>query len=100
MFGHDLPFWLAVIGATLVKLFTSPFTSFWRALATVFAAVFSAYIFTDPAVAWLDLDPFTYTAPMAALLALTGEGLMRLIMASANDPAKLFELFRQWRSGK
>lgn len=97
MYDHDLTFWLAVVGATVIKLFTSPYTSFWRALATVFAAVFSAYIFTDPVTLWLKLDPLTYTTPIAALLALTGEGVMRLLMSSANDPGKLLELFRQWR---
>lgn len=100
MFGHDIGFWLAVIGATLVKLLTSPYHSFLRAVVTVFAAVFSAYVFTGPAIQWLGLTPETYTAPVAALLALTGEGLMRLVMASSNDPGRLFELFRQWRGGK
>lgn len=100
MFGHDIGFWLAVIGATLVKLLTSPYHSFLRAAVTVFAAVFAAYIFTEPTVKWLGLEPETYTTPVAALLALTGEGLMRLGMASSNDPGKLFELLRQWRGGK
>jgi len=100
VFGHDLSFWLAVLGATAVKLFTSPYGGVLRVLATIFAALFSAYVFTGPVVQWLGLTPETYTAPIAALLALTGEGLMRFLMSSANDPGRLFDLFRQWRGGK
>ncbi|MCV0395496.1 MAG: hypothetical protein K5872_22370 [Rhizobiaceae bacterium] len=97
IFGHDIAFWIAVAGATVVKLMTSPFHSLFRAVATVFAAVFSAYVFTDPVVHWLELNSETYTAPMAALLALTGEGIIRSLMAASFDPAKILEW---WRGGR
>ena len=97
IFGHDIAFWISVIGATVIKLMTSPFHGPFKALLTVFAAMFAAYIFTEPMVHWLGLDPATYTTPMAALLALSGEGLMRTVMAAANDPSKLLELYRAWR---
>ena len=97
IFGHDLSFWIAVGGATIVKLLTSPYNSFWRAVATVFAAVFSAWAFTEPTVDFLGLHPNTYKTPIAALLALTGEGFMRVVMAGSNDPIKLMDLWRAWR---
>lgn len=98
--GQEPQFWLAVIGATIVKLFTSPYHSLARAASTVFAAVFAAYLFTDAVLHWLDMSPETYKAPVAALLALTGEGLMRVAIQVANEPTKLLEFLRAWRSGK
>ncbi len=97
--GHDLSFWISVLGATLIKLFTSQYQSFTRAFLTVFAAMFSAYIFTDPMIHWLALDPITYTTPMAALVALTGEGLMRTLISFGENPTKAIELWKAWRNG-
>jgi hypothetical protein len=97
---HDVPFWLAVGGATVVKLLTSPYAGFVRALATVIAAVFSAYFFTQPAMHFLGLDPEAYTTAMAAIMALTGEGAMRFAIQISNDPAKLLDWLRAWRGGK
>lgn len=97
IFGHDLSFWIAIAGATIVKLLTSPYSSFMRAVLTVVAAVFSAWAFTEPALDWLGLNPATYKTPMAALLALTGEGLIRILMAGSNDPIKIMEWWRAWR---
>lgn len=97
--GHDLSFWVSVIGATLIKLFTSPYSSFTRAILTVFAAMFAAYVFTEPMIHWLSLDAATYTTPMAALLALTGEGLMRVVMGMADNPIRAIELYNAWRYG-
>lgn len=97
---HDLAFWLAVGGATVVKLLTSPYGGPIRALATVIAAVFSAYFFTQPAMAALGLDPNTYTTAMAAVMALTGEGAMRFIINVSNDPTKALEILKMWRGGK
>lgn len=97
IFGHDLSFWVAIAGATAVKLMTSPYSSAWRAVTTVFVAVFSAWVFTDSVVDWFGLDPGTYKAPMAALVALTGEGITRVLLAGSNDPSRLIDLYRQWR---
>ena len=99
IFGHDVTFWISVLGATGIKLLTSPYHSVTRAALTVFAAMFAAYIFTDPVIHWLELDSATYTAPMAALLALTGEGIMRAMIAGANDPSKALTWWRQFRGG-
>jgi hypothetical protein len=97
---HDLSFWLAVIGAAGVKLFTSEYTGFLRALTTVVAAIFAAYFFTTPAMTLLGLDEAVYITPMAAIMALTGEGLMRWLMGVSNslptDPSKIVDLFKRW----
>lgn len=100
LFGHDLTFWLAVLGATLIKLFTGPYHSLPRAVVTVFAAVFSAYFFTEPVLHYLEFDPEVYSSAVAALLALTGEGLVRLLIQAINDPSKALDWLKVWRSGK
>jgi hypothetical protein len=97
---HDLAFWMSVGGATVVKLITSPYAGFVRALATVIAAVFSAYFFTQPAMHFLGLDPETYTTAMAAVMALTGEGAMRFLIQLSNDPTRAIDILRMWRGGK
>ncbi len=100
IFGHDLAFWVAAFGAALVKLWTSPYHSPLRAIVTVAAAVFFAYFFTDAALHRLDLDADVYRNPVAALLALTGEGLARLALQGLQDPARLVEILKLWKGGK
>jgi hypothetical protein len=100
IFGIDIQFWLTVAGAVAVKLITSKYEGFWRALAAIFAAMFSAWVFTNPVLNWTALDPETYRYFIAALAALTGEGIMKWIIAASNEPTKIIDLIRQWRAGK
>lgn len=97
---HDLAFWIAAVGATIVKLFTAPYAGILQAFITVFAAIFSAYFLTEPAMDLLGLDSDVYITAMAALMALTGEGIMRWLIGASNDPTKVFDVIRQWRGGK
>lgn len=90
IFGQDIYFWLSVGGATVVKLLTHEHTGTWpyiifRGVTTAFCAVTSAVIFTDPLIALLDVPAETFKVSTAAILALTGEGLMRILMRSTND---------------
>tara|TARA_Y100001937_G_scaffold117505_1_gene170836 strand:- start:1181 stop:1489 length:309 start_codon:yes stop_codon:yes gene_type:complete len=98
--GQEPSFWFAVAGATVVKLMTSPYHSILRAASTVFAAIFAAYFFTDALLSVMDWDPDRYKAAVAALLALTGEGLMRVAIQIANDPTRLVDFVKAWRGGK
>lgn len=100
IFGFDLTFWIASFGAAFVRVVTSENHSFTRSILTVFAAVFSAYFFTSPVVHWLGLPAAVYTNPVAALLALTGEGIMRWIINLANDPTKALDIIKVWRGSK
>lgn len=93
--GEDYRFWLAVIGASLFKLATSPYHSFVRAVVTVLAAVFSAWLFTDPLIHFLALDAASYRNPMAAVLALIGEGAMRWLIGL--NPDKAIALWKDLR---
>jgi hypothetical protein len=100
LFGHDLAFWIAVIGATFIKVATSPQRSIISVATILFIAVFSAYVFTDPVIAWLHMDPDTYKSAVAALVALSGEGVARLVISIANDPKKGIDLFKRWRGSE
>lgn len=95
--GHDLGFWLTVFGATIIKVVTSTNQSIIKTLTGGFAAIFAAWVFTDPIIHYLAISSDTYTTPVAALLALTGEGLMRAIMGASEDPTKLVSIIKAWR---
>lgn len=82
-------------GATLIKVASSPFFSIPRAILAVFAALFAVYVFTDPVMHYLQLS-YELRLAVAALLALTGEGFMRMLIAWANDPEKVYEVLRRW----
>lgn len=100
MWSHDLQFWLAVAGAVVVKLITSEFAGITRAAITVTAAVFSAWVFTNPILDFLDLNPETYQIPVAALAALTGEGFIKMVIRVTAEPQSLLDFIRAWRGGK
>lgn len=93
----DIKFWIAVVGAALVRVATSENHSFIRSGITVATAVFLAWTFTDGALDWFNLPPATYRNPMAALLALTGEGFARFGINLINDPSKALDLWTKWR---
>jgi hypothetical protein len=89
---EDWKFWIAVLGATLVKMMTSQWQSFTRAVMMIVTAVFCAWAFTDPFLDWWRLDPITYRPAVAALFAVTGEGLIRWLITVTPD--KLFDMWR------
>lgn len=77
----SVEFWIAMALVVVVKLRASPTITIAGAILTTAAAVASALIFTDPVLEWLKADRETYTYAVAALVALTGEHLMRQIMS-------------------
>ena len=95
--GPEITFWLAVIGATVVKVLTSPYHSLRRTSIMVFVAVFSAWIFTDPVVYRLGLDAVNYRNAIAALICLTAEGVVRAVIYGSNHPQELMDFWKKWR---
>jgi len=93
--NFDYRFWVAVAGAALFKLLTSPWHSPTRAVLTVGAAIFVAWVFTDPVLHFMSWPAETYRVPVAALLALTGEGAMRWMIRITPD--KLIETWKDLR---
>jgi len=97
---HDLFFWLAVAGAAVFRLLAYPLRPLKGAAAGVFGGVFSAIVFTDPLIAHFNVNPDVYKVPLAAILTLVGELVMRLIVDIARDPSKGVALLNAWRGKK
>ena len=95
--GPEITFWLAVFGATIVKVLTSPYHSLKRTTVMVFVSVFSAWIFTDPVVYHLGLDAENYRNAVAALVCLTAEGVVRAVIYCSNNPQEVLEIYKKWR---
>jgi hypothetical protein len=95
IFGNDHKFWIAVGGAALFKVMTSPHHSLTRAVMTVLAGVFSAWVFTDSLLDIMGWSPETYRLPAAALVTLTGEGAMRWLISLT--PERALEIWRDFR---
>ena len=94
---HNWQFWLAVAGATAFRVLSSPVKPIRFAIAGAFGGIFAAVIFTDPILAYFNASPDTYKVAAAAILTLTGESIMRMIMGIAKDPTKGIELWKKWR---
>lgn len=100
--GHDQAFWSTVIGATILRLITADYEGFTasslvRAFAVAAFAIFAAVVFTEPTIAYLSLNADVYKVPVAAVWALTGEGLIRMLMRLTSDFKNLVEAIKLWR---
>jgi hypothetical protein len=100
VFGHDIAFWFAAIGSAMLKILLSPWMGLWKGLASVVAALFCAIVFTEPVLGYLNMDPETYKAALAALIALTGEGVVRWLLQIATEPGKIADMIKSLRGGK
>ena len=99
IYGHNVLFWVAVLGAGLLKLVLSPWHGIWRSALGFVSALFIAVIFTDPVLAYFNLNPETYKNAVAALVTLTGEGVVRWLLRVIADPKKLMEWIKIIRGG-
>ena len=61
----DPVFWLAVLGATALKLALSTTLNVVKVCVTVVAALLSAIFFTDPILHWMQWDPDVYQNAVA-----------------------------------
>lgn len=98
-FGHDLAFWVALSGASIIKILTSPFHSITRAAIMVVTAVFVAWAFADAALDFMGLDPVKYKVAVGAVLALSADGLVRFVFNLWEDPGKAIDLWKKLRGG-
>lgn len=100
VFGHDIAFWFAAFGSAMLKILLSPWMGFWKGTISVVAALFCAIVFTAPVLDYLNMDPETYKAALAALIALTGEGIVRWLLQIATEPGKLAAMIKSLRGEK
>lgn len=90
--NNDWTFWIALVGAALLRVVTSPFHSLLRALLQIAVSLVFAWIFTDAVVDYLHLNPAVYRVPMGALLALTADGIVRAILSTSGNPKTVIDL--------
>ena len=95
LLGQDHKFWIVVAAATVFKIMTSRNMSPGRVVATIVAAVLRSWAFTGAVIDFFSLNPDTYLIPVAALLALTGEGLMRWLTSAT--PETLIDFIKKAR---
>lgn len=95
-FDFDPRFWIASFGAALVRLVTSERRSLVQSVILVATAVFAAWAFTDAVLDWLALPEHIYRTPVTALVALTGENLMRWVLRMSEDPGRLIDFIKAW----
>jgi hypothetical protein len=76
-------FWIAVCTAISIRIIVSydrqlpRLTSFLRASLSVIIGVFMAVTFTDAILDLRELDPDVWERPVAAVIAITGESIVR-----------------------
>lgn len=97
----DLGLLAVVAGGAFVKVITSKRLTLWGGIVTVTMAVFSAVVFTEPIAYLLGVEETSLTLAIAALLTLTGEGVVRTVIDTFDDKesAKSFivDMLRAWR---
>ncbi len=88
----SVEFWVAMAVAVALKLRSSPSISIGAAAITTITAVGAALVFTHPIETYLRLPDRSYTAAIAALVALSAEHVARQALN-----LNLTELIRAWR---
>lgn len=97
IFGQNIAFWVSVIGASVFRILLTPWMGLWHTLVSFCAAMFFALVFTDPVLSYLNLNPENYRIGVAAVVALTGEGIAKRIIAILADQKATLSLIRLWR---
>lgn len=100
-FIADMRFWLAAVIGAMVKAALSEAVSRKRQVASGMAAVYAAWVMTDPTILWLELEREAYVIPVTSFWIFVGEGFMRLIINKAAEPEGLIGLVKSllnlWR---
>ena len=93
--SKPLEFWAAILVAIIVKIKTSKQLGPLAVISTIFVSLGAAYSFATPLSSWLGVNEVL----IAALVALTSEGVMRWLIQLSNDPSELKTLLSLWRGG-
>lgn len=88
----DYKFWVAISGATIFKMVTSPWTSPTKAAIKIASAIFCAWVFTDPIMDFWGWHGAGTRDAVAAALALIGENGMRWLLRVT--PENLIDIWR------
>lgn len=74
---HDLKIALTIAGAVLLSAALSKAKTWTAKLTAIGLGVFFAVVFTGPVMHWLALDTEVYEQAVAALLAISGDRIVR-----------------------
>lgn len=96
---QDWIFVAALAFASVIRTLSSPFHSIWRSALLLVTSMFVAWVFTAPVVDWWHLNPDVYKVPVGVLIAFTADGLVRIILNAAADPAGALALWEKFRGG-
>lgn len=91
IFGHDFSFWIAVVGATLIKAVASESKNLRASVVMVGSALLTAWVGTEAVLDFFSWNPETYKIPTAVILALVGENLMRFLIRVT--PETIFDMW-------
>jgi len=97
--NNDWTFWLALMGAALLRVVTSPFHSIAWAILQIAVSLVFAWLFTD-AVGLPAPQPGDLPRAQGALLALTVDGIMRAILSTAGNPKTLLSMIFPSSAGR
>lgn len=95
-FLREPMFWIATAGAATFRAVTAEPRTNSIVVFTFSTAIFSAVVFTEPVVDYARLSG-GYVFGAAAVVTLTGEHLMRLVIKWVQDPSALLDLWSKWR---
>lgn len=85
-------YWAAIGGAIMLRYMVSKSLTAWGAVSTAFSGILCGTLFTPLVMEWFGLSAKTENA-VAALLALLGADMIRLVLQSQS----LTDLIRAWR---
>lgn len=97
---EDWRYYLAMVAAALFKVVLSKTLTFKQSAVSFALGVFSAWVFTRPLIHWAGLDPEVYMVPTAAIIALTGEQIVRRIIRYSERPNDLKNDIKEWKDLK
>ena len=93
--GFSWSLLLSIIGGLVISLLTADQQTLPVAMARVVVGFLAAFLFTDAIVHWLELDPGVFQNPVAALLAISGYVVARVI--SNFRKADILNAIAAWR---
>ena len=93
----DPLFWATAIGAAFVRVFSAETVHWPRSLVTFLTAIFCAWLFTDACLHYLGISADVYEYPVAAVIAITAENLMRIFLIITSDLKGIASIIRAWR---
>ena len=100
IFNHDQNFWLLVAIAAAIKVVSSKFQSISRSLTMFATSMLFAVVFADPVVDRLGLEHDQYSVAVGVIIALTADGILRVILSYGRYPASFLDRLREKRTKK